>query len=101
MGKKKNQRAKREQQAALTTEHLMNKAMPHLQRLSVIFGRGTKLTLLVQAEGLPGCLIVSPQMPTHEELCKAIMESKKIEEEMAKVQESGFVPTVVEGGADA
>ena len=38
----------------------MTKAQPHLERLSFLFGKQARLTLLVQAEGQPGCLILSP-----------------------------------------
>jgi len=68
-----------EQQAAAVMEHLMTKAQPHLERLSFLFGKQARLTLLVQAEGQPGCLILSPHGTQIDSLIRSLRETAEME----------------------
>lgn len=68
-----------EQQSAAIMDHIMTKAQPHLERLSFLFGKQAKLTLLVQADGQPGCLILSPHGTEIASLQKALRETAEME----------------------
>lgn len=59
-------------------DKIMEKATPLLQKLSMIFGKKTTLTLLVQVEGQPGCLVLSPSSQPLGNLMKALEEAEKI-----------------------
>lgn len=65
--------------AAQALDKIMVAAQPHLQRLGFLFGNQAKLTLLVQGEGQPGCLILSPHSTNIPNLIKALKEAEAME----------------------
>ncbi len=68
-----------EAQATAVLDTLMEKVQPHLMRIGHIFGAQTKLTLLVQVHGQPGCLILGNSGNDIGALIKSLRETAAME----------------------
>lgn len=64
--------------AAEAMEQLMSRIQPHLGRIAFVFGNKFSLSLIVRAEGKPGCLIFGNRGDGPDELIKSLQEAKEL-----------------------
>jgi hypothetical protein len=71
-----------EESAYTTIEEMVERCQPHLQKLSFIFGKHFNLSLVVQAEGQPGCLVMTAgKVVSIPELIQCLRETERLERE--------------------
>lgn len=69
-------------------DKVMEKAQPLLEKLSMVFGSKTTLTLIVQVEGKSGCIVLSPKDQPIANLVKSLHEAEAFGKDQPSEQQT-------------
>jgi hypothetical protein len=89
-------RLNHKKRAQETLDHVVEKILPHLKRISMVLSNKCKLTLLVQFAERPGCVVLGNHSAEIPGLIKALEETAEMERKIAAgetIQELEEPPT--------